>query len=341
MGTIVVGVDGSEGSLAALRFAIEEARIRGTEVRAVNAWHVPPAVYGGGWAPAGVDFDEFRKLAEAALEKTLEDVGAREAGVLRSRRSSGKGSRQTSCARKLRIADDLLVVGSRGLGGFRGLLLGSVSQQAVHHSACPVVVVPPSRSEGRERTAELMTQPDLEATSPERMRRLVEVGISLSSELSLEALLRRLIETAVELTDARYGALGVIDRLGTGLEQFITVGIDAETQATIGDLPHGRGILGVLIRERSALRLDDLSQDPRSVGIPARAPADAVVPRRADHAAGHRVRKPVPDGEGRRARRSPRSTRRSSACSPRRPRSRSRTPGSTRRRGSGRGSSSR
>ena len=113
-----------------------------------------------------------------------------------------------------------------------------------------------------------MTQSDLEATSPERLRRLVEVGISLSSELSLEALLRRLIETAVELTDAHYGALGVIDRLGSGLEQFITVGIDAETRATIGDLPHGRGILGVLIHECRALRLDDLSQDPRSVGFP-------------------------------------------------------------------------
>src|SRR3954452_7025951 len=98
------------------------------------------------------------------------------------------------------------------------------------------------------------------------LRRLVDVGVALHSELSLEALLRRLIETAVELTDARYGALGVIDRLGTGLEQFIPVGIDPGTQATIGDLPHGRGILGVLIRDRRALRLDDLSQDPRSVG---------------------------------------------------------------------------
>ena len=60
----------------------------------------------------------------------------------------------------------------------------------------------------------------------------------------------------------------MIDRLGTGLEQFITVGIDDETQATIGDLPHGRGILGVLIRDRRALRLSDLGQDPRSVGFP-------------------------------------------------------------------------
>jgi signal transduction histidine kinase len=114
----------------------------------------------------------------------------------------------------------------------------------------------------------MAAEPDLEGISPERLRRLVDVGISLSSELALDGLLQRLIETAVELTDARYGALGVIDRLGTGLEQFITVGIDAEMRATIGDLPHGRGILGVLIRDRRALRLDDLTQDPRSVGFP-------------------------------------------------------------------------
>jgi signal transduction histidine kinase len=109
---------------------------------------------------------------------------------------------------------------------------------------------------------------DVEAAPSDRLRRLVGVGIALSSELSLEALLRQLIETAVELTGAQYGALGVIDRLGTGLEQFITVGVDAETQATIGELPHGRGILGVLIRDRQALRLRDLGQDPRSVGFP-------------------------------------------------------------------------
>ena len=107
-----------------------------------------------------------------------------------------------------------------------------------------------------------------ESTPSDRLRRLVEVGIALSSELSLEALLRQLIETAVELTGARYGALGVIDRLGTGLEQFITVGIDAETQAMIGELPHGRGVLGVLIRDRRPLRLRELGQDPRSVGLP-------------------------------------------------------------------------
>jgi signal transduction histidine kinase len=107
-----------------------------------------------------------------------------------------------------------------------------------------------------------------ETTTSGRLRGLVETGIALSSELSLEALLRRVIETAVELTGARYGALGVIDRTGTALEQFITVGIDEETKRSIGDLPRGRGVLGVLIHDRETVRLADLGQDPRSVGFP-------------------------------------------------------------------------
>jgi len=78
-----------------------------------------------------------------------------------------------------------------------------------------------------------------DTTTSERLRSLVETGIALSSELSLETLLRRVIETAVEQTGARYGALGVIDRTGTALEQFITVGVDEETQRLIGDLPRG------------------------------------------------------------------------------------------------------
>ncbi len=112
------------------------------------------------------------------------------------------------------------------------------------------------------------TMSSKETTSSDRLRALVETGIALSSELSLESLLRKLIETAVELTRARYGALGVLDRAGTALEQFMTVGVDDETRAAIGDLPHGRGILGVLIRNREGLRLRDLTQHPRSVGFP-------------------------------------------------------------------------
>ena len=102
----------------------------------------------------------------------------------------------------------------------------------------------------------------------DRLRVLVEAGISLSSELSLDALLQRIVETAAELTGARYAALGVIDKSGQALERFLTTGIDAETHAAIGDLPRGRGILGVLIREARTLRLHDIADDPRSVGFP-------------------------------------------------------------------------
>jgi signal transduction histidine kinase len=102
----------------------------------------------------------------------------------------------------------------------------------------------------------------------DRLRVLVGAGIALSSELSLEALLQRIVETAAEITGARYAALGVIDKSGQTLERFLTTGVDAETHAAIGDLPRGRGILGVLIREAEPLRLPDISDDPRSVGFP-------------------------------------------------------------------------
>lgn len=106
----------------------------------------------------------------------------------------------------------------------------------------------------------------------ERLRVLVDAGIALSSELSLDALLQQLVETAAQLTGARYAALGVIDRTGSSLERFLTTGMDAETHAAIGDLPRGRGILGVLIREAEPLRLHNLGDDPRSVGFPANHP---------------------------------------------------------------------
>jgi signal transduction histidine kinase len=101
-----------------------------------------------------------------------------------------------------------------------------------------------------------------------RFRTLVDAGIALSSELSLDALLQRIADTAAELTSARYCALGVIDQSGHALERFLTTGIDEETRDAIGDLPRGRGILGVLIREAQSLRLHDIADDPRSVGFP-------------------------------------------------------------------------
>jgi signal transduction histidine kinase len=110
-------------------------------------------------------------------------------------------------------------------------------------------------------------------TAPgDRLRTLVDAGIALSSELSLDALLQRTVETAAQLTEARYAALGVVDRAGRKLERFFTTGIDAETYAAIGELPRGRGILGVLIRDAHPLRLRDIAADPRSVGFPANHP---------------------------------------------------------------------
>ena len=140
MSAIVVGVDGSEGSIRALRFALEEAGVRGAELRVVHAWHIPPAIYGSGWVPTGVDLDEYRKLAEASLARSLADAGADDAGLAVTPVLREGEPVDVLCAEAAHA--DLLVVGSRGLGGFRGLLLGSVSQQVVHHSPCPVVVVP-------------------------------------------------------------------------------------------------------------------------------------------------------------------------------------------------------
>ena len=109
---------------------------------------------------------------------------------------------------------------------------------------------------------------DVVSPSETRLRSLLDAIVAVTGELSLDAVLQRLVEVAVELTGARYGALGVIDRSGSQLERFLTTGIDAETHAAIGDLPRGRGILGVLIRDATPLRLHDLNEDPRSVGFP-------------------------------------------------------------------------
>src|ERR671937_852009 len=106
------------------------------------------------------------------------------------------------------------------------------------------------------------------ARESERLRTLLDTGIAISSELSLDAVLERIVEAAAALTGARYAALGVIDRTGTALERFITTGVDEQTRAAIGDLPRGRGILGVLIREAKTLLLRDLQEDARSVGFP-------------------------------------------------------------------------
>jgi signal transduction histidine kinase len=99
-------------------------------------------------------------------------------------------------------------------------------------------------------------------------RQLIEAGMILASELSLDAVLLRIVELAVDLTDARYGALGVLTPDGRKIEEFITVGISPEERARLGDPPTGHGLLGALITEAHPLRIPDISADPRSVGFP-------------------------------------------------------------------------
>jgi signal transduction histidine kinase len=106
----------------------------------------------------------------------------------------------------------------------------------------------------------------------ERLARLLEAGRGLMSELQIEAVLDRLLQLARELTGAQYAALGVLDADRVELARFITRGIDEDTHRLIGDLPRGRGILGVLIREPKPLRLDDVMSDPRSYGFPVNHP---------------------------------------------------------------------
>ena len=102
----------------------------------------------------------------------------------------------------------------------------------------------------------------------DRLRVLLQTGLAISSELSLDAVLARIVEAAALVTSAQYAALGVIDQSGTALERFVTHGIDDETRARIGDLPRGRGVLGALISDARTLRLHSISDDPRSVGFP-------------------------------------------------------------------------
>src|SRR5438445_10500526 len=107
--------------------------------------------------------------------------------------------------------------------------------------------------------------------SRDRDLKLLETGLALSSELSLPALLQRIVDLAVEVTDARYGALGVLGSHGN-LIDFLTAGVTPQERAAIGHLPEGRGILGVLIDDARALRLHNIADDPRSVGFPSNHP---------------------------------------------------------------------
>ena len=101
-----------------------------------------------------------------------------------------------------------------------------------------------------------------------RLRRLIDAGRTLVSQLDLDVLLEQLLAVAADVTQARYVALGILDEDRRELERFLTHGVDADTHRAIGDLPRGRGILGVLIDDPRPLRLASVGEDPRSYGFP-------------------------------------------------------------------------
>jgi nucleotide-binding universal stress UspA family protein len=141
---IVVGVDGSASSRKALRWAVDRARLSGESVDAVIAWQFPQPIggFGGyGWPPPdmGTDGIDYEAISARALEEAVSQAVPADAGVtVRQRVVEGHPGQVLLDAAE---GADLLVVGSRGHGGFTGMLLGSVSQQCVHHAPCPVVVI--------------------------------------------------------------------------------------------------------------------------------------------------------------------------------------------------------
>ena len=138
MSRITVGVDGSEHALRALRWGLEEARLRDATLEVLHA-AIQPEMPAYPVVMAVQSQDELTEAGKQLVEEALSQVDTAGLEVVRT---VEVGSSTTLLCDASREAD-LLVVGARGLGGFRGLLLGSVTQQVIAHAACPVVVVVP------------------------------------------------------------------------------------------------------------------------------------------------------------------------------------------------------
>jgi len=138
---IVVGVDGSDTASLAVRWAAREAVLRGAALTLVGAWEIPSTALGLGMAAVSEDLvKDLVKVAEDNVAAALDEVRAEAGSAIEVQTAVAEGQAAHVLLDASREAD-LLVIGSRGLGGFRELLLGSVSQQCAHHSTCPVVIV--------------------------------------------------------------------------------------------------------------------------------------------------------------------------------------------------------
>ena len=143
-GDVVVGVDHSDGSKRALRWAVSEASRRGSRLVAVHGWQIPVGLPSQGMSPPPVFDDELIANAELMLSDLVDEalVGIETPPQVDKRAVPLGGSQ--ALLREAKGAE-VLVVGSRGRGGFAGLLLGSTSQQCLHHAPCTIVIVPPAR----------------------------------------------------------------------------------------------------------------------------------------------------------------------------------------------------
>jgi signal transduction histidine kinase len=120
--------------------------------------------------------------------------------------------------------------------------------------------------------ARSLAMSSLSAIGEPALRRLLDAGRALVTHLDLERVLEEVLAIAADVTGAQYAAVGVLDSDRTRLARFVTRGIDADTHRAIGDLPRGRGVLGVLISEPKSLRLADVGEHPRSYGFPTHHP---------------------------------------------------------------------
>ncbi|MGZ4553579.1 MAG: GAF domain-containing protein [Mycobacteriaceae bacterium] len=123
----------------------------------------------------------------------------------------------------------------------------------------------------REVLRDLQERIELLISTRDKMDGLLDAVLAVGSGLELDATLRRIVQAAMDLGDARYGALGVLAEDGS-LSEFISIGIDSDTRQRIGNLPSGRGLLGLVIDEAKPLRLEEMSRHPASVGFPANHP---------------------------------------------------------------------
>lgn len=149
----MVGVDGSAQSRAALDWAVEEARLRKGQVLALTVWDIPHV--SNVLVPAWDDYERFQADAQSILDMELARVGERGAQITGHKVRGNPASVLIEASRDA----DVVAVGSRGYGGFTGLMLGSVSAQTVHHAHCPVLVI-------REQAPDWMTPAEAPPGSP-------------------------------------------------------------------------------------------------------------------------------------------------------------------------------